>query len=70
MNEETKQSMIKRLGEQIVGVFRWVKKQARTNSLPSILVVIVLFFLAWIIWGTHNRNNLGLGDKTYWDLII
>jgi uncharacterized protein YjbI with pentapeptide repeats len=64
MNEETKQ---KRLGEQIVGVFGWVRDWWRTNPLASILVMILVAALALITWETGRLGNLGLGEKTYWD---
>jgi uncharacterized protein YjbI with pentapeptide repeats len=68
MNEETERnSAIKRLWEQIVGVFRFLKNQWQTNPLPSIVVVILLLLLAWITWETRRLGNLGFGDKAFWD---
>lgn len=68
MHEETEQkSTIKRLGEQIADVFRWVKNQWQTNPLPCILVVILLLLLAWITWETGRLDYLGFDDKTFWD---
>jgi hypothetical protein len=61
------QTVMKRLGEQIASVFGWVKKQVRSNPLPFILVVILLLFLTWVTWETSRLDNLGFGEKTYWD---
>jgi uncharacterized protein YjbI with pentapeptide repeats len=68
MNRKTKRGTeTKRLSEQITTLFGWIKEQARSNPLPSLLVAILFVLLAWITWETYRRNNLGLGEKTYWD---
>jgi uncharacterized protein YjbI with pentapeptide repeats len=68
MNEKTKRkSAIKRLGGQMLGVLRWLKSQWQTNPLPSILAVILLLLLAWTTWETGRLDNLGFGEKSYWD---
>jgi hypothetical protein len=68
MDERAKQRpVIERLRKQITGLFRWIKNQWQTNPLPFILVMILLLFLIWITWETCRLDNLGFGEKTYWD---
>lgn len=79
MNNETKQeSIMKRFWEQITNLFRWIKNQWQINPLPSILVVILVLFLAWILRETARLDNLGFDryivhkdeyhrGKTLWD---
>jgi uncharacterized protein YjbI with pentapeptide repeats/uncharacterized membrane protein YqjE len=66
MGDRTEQKhIIKRLGEQITNSFGWIKGQVQSNSLLSILVVILLLLFTWIIWETARLDNLGF-DKTLW----
>jgi len=58
---------IRRLWEQIVGLFNWTKGQVRNNPLQSILVVALWLALCWLTWGAHRSGNLGFDGKTVWE---
>lgn len=85
MNEKTKQSTIKRLGEQIVGVLKWVRDQWQTNPL---VLIVVIALVAVTVWAGYLRFVKGAGwadwtefgeytdptgvyhrEKTLWDLL-
>ena len=69
MNEETKQSTIKRLGEQIIGVFKWVWGQWQNNPLTYIIVGLLIGFVAleyylFFIAGWEWADWTGFGEYT------
>jgi hypothetical protein len=59
--------MFTRLGEQIAGLFGWVKEQVESNPLLSIPVTVLALLLIWMMWKTARLRNLGFGGKTLWD---
>ena len=59
--------MAERFKQQLVGVYGWVRQQATDNPLGTLLAVVVLVLLAFLIWETDRRDNMGFGTKTFWE---
>jgi uncharacterized protein YjbI with pentapeptide repeats len=58
---------LKRLKQQIVSVWGWVRNQALNNPLGTLIVFAFIVWAGYTLWITHSANRLGFDERELWD---